>query len=133
MILSVIIIVTGWFINSHLNRKHEIFKKKLDYRLMMYDSYVLAAIILEKLLNINQTEDTGILTKEFLTNLEKAQVQIILYGSKSEIEAINEIVLLASKNKHQEMKNKSADFMLLIRNNLRSELGIKSSKLDNKI
>jgi len=40
MIVSVIIVVTGWFINSHLNRRHEISKKRLDYRLETLHSFL---------------------------------------------------------------------------------------------
>jgi hypothetical protein len=33
VIFSVIIVVAGWFVNSWLNRRHEIAKKRIDHRL----------------------------------------------------------------------------------------------------
>ena len=125
MIISVVIIVTGWFVNSHINRRHEIFKKKLDYRLTMLESYIPVAFTLEKLLNPNRADERDELAKVFIEKLEISQVKILLYGSKSEIDLINEITDLAQQNKHAEMKNKSAQLMQIIRSSLRSELGIK--------
>ncbi|HIP44926.1 MAG TPA: hypothetical protein EYG93_06305 [Sulfurospirillum arcachonense] len=40
MIISAIIVVTGWFINSYLNRRHEISKKRLTYRLETLHSFI---------------------------------------------------------------------------------------------
>lgn len=125
MIVSVVIIVTGWFVNSYINRRHEIFKKKLDYRLEMLESYIPVATILEKALNPKQTQDMGELSQAFIKNLEKSQVKILMYGSRNEIKLINEITSLAQQNNTREMKNKSAQLMQLIRSSLRSELGIK--------
>lgn len=127
MLFSASIVVFGWFINSRLNRKHEIFKKRLDYRLKMLESYVSAAMTLERIFNPNQTKDRKELTTEFLDQLENSQTQILLFGSKSEIELINEIMTFAKQDKHEEMKNKSGQLMLLIRKNLRSELGMEAT------
>jgi len=123
MIISVILVIGGWFLNSWLNMKHEIFKKRLDYRLQMLDSYVSAAVVLEKLRQGNQNEK---LQNEFIDKLEKSHLQILLYGSAIEIRSISKIVSLASQNNHPELINKSSEFMNLIRGNLRSELGIKN-------
>ena len=40
MFISLLIIVIGWFINSSLNRRHEISKKRLDYRLETLQSFI---------------------------------------------------------------------------------------------
>ena len=122
MLLSAILVVIGWFVNSYFNRRHEIFKKRLDYRLMMLESYTEAAESLVRLFNNgNQTQ-----ADDFISKLEKAQINFILYGTKKEIELINKIIEYASKNKRIEMKETSAQLMELVRNNLRSELGLKS-------
>jgi len=122
MIISAIIIVIGWFINGYLNRKHEVFKKRLDYRLAMLESYKEVAVILEKLLN-NGNQD---LADEFIEKLEIAQTNFLLYGKEIEIELINNITQYASKNEHSKMKDESAKLMNIVRNNLRMELGLKS-------
>jgi len=130
MVVTVILVITGWFINSHLNRKHELFKKKLDLRLQMFNSYISAAVILEKL---RQTDNGGVkmpeseeqkLVSKFIDKLEKSHLQILLYGSSAEIQSINKIVSLAQENNRFELLNKSAEFMSLIREDLREQLGI---------
>jgi hypothetical protein len=123
MIISAVIVVFGWFINSYLNRRHEIFKKRLDFRLKMLESYVLVAESLEKLLNPKNTMPN---TQDFIDKLEKAQVCILLYGTMEEIEIIKDITTLAQQNKHKDLKIRSSEFMNLIRANLRSELGFNS-------
>ena len=122
MLLSAILVVIGWFINSYLNRKHEVFKKRLDYRLLMLESYKEVGETLEKLLNNGDQS----LADEFVLKLEKAQVNFLLYGTKNEIKLINKITQYASKNEHIKMKDESAKLMTLVRDNLRSELGLES-------
>ena len=121
-LVSAILVVIGWFVNSYLNRKHEIFKKRLDYRLKMLESYKDVGEALERLFNNGDQN----LADDFVSKLEKAQINFLLYGTKKEIELINKITEHASKNEYIEMKNKSAALMKLVRNNLRSELGLKS-------
>ncbi|WP_141050640.1 hypothetical protein [Aliarcobacter cryaerophilus] len=121
MLLSAIIVVIGWFINSYLNRRHEVFKKRLDYRLVMLESYTDAGITLEKLFKDN----TQHLANEFLLKLEKAQINFLLYGTQEEIKLINEITVYASKNEKLNMKSKSVELMNKVRENIRTELGLK--------
>jgi len=40
LLLSAIIVVVGWFVNSYLNRRHEIAKKRIDHRLETLKSYL---------------------------------------------------------------------------------------------
>lgn len=126
-VVSVGVVVVGWIINGVLNKRHEIFKKRLDFRLKMLDSYILAAIALERLVQcragVDKIED---LTQDFLGKLEDAQVKIFFYGSSGEISAINEIVGFAEKNDHNNIKIKSNEFMNIIRINLRKELRMKA-------
>ena len=93
----------------------------------MLDSYILAAIALERLVQcragVDKIEE---LTREFLGKLEDAQVQILIYGSSGEISAINEIVGFAEKNVHNNLKIKSNEFMNIVRKNIRKELRMKA-------
>lgn len=128
-LISVLAVVIGWIVNSKLNRKHEIFKKRLDYRLKMRESYIPAAATLEKLFNPANTEKTEELCKEFIAYLESSQIQILMFGTPSEIRQIEQIVQLARLNKHVEMKNASAALMSSLRENLRQELGFETVAL----
>jgi len=125
-IVSVIAVISGWFINGNLNRKHEIFKKRLDYKLDMYRSYFDTASLLEKLIQNKSSNSVKMqtLTNEFIRNLEACQIKFLMFGDADEIKGICEITLLASNNKHQELKQKSAIFIASIRNKLRGEIGV---------
>ena len=48
VVLSAIIVVVGWFVNSYLNRKHEIAKKRIDHRLDALKSYISFYVKAEK-------------------------------------------------------------------------------------
>jgi len=128
-VASVAVIVLGWFINGKLNRMHEIFKKRTDFRLEMFDAYTSYAQTLEKIFNPQNKNKLADLTKELIAQLEEAQVKILLYGTKKEVDLINEITNLAQSNSHLEMKNKSAALMRLISKNLRSQLGLRKIKI----
>jgi len=124
-IASVIIVVTGWFINGWLNRKHEIFKKRTDFRLEMFNSYSSYAFTLEKLIDAKNTDDKNVLGKELIERLEEAQAKILLYGTQKEVDLINKIITCAQSNSHLEMRNATASLMRLISENIRSQLGLK--------
>ena len=116
MLLSAVLIVVGWFINSYLNRRHEIFKKRLDYRLSMLESYIEAGV-----------DIANIKKDEISLKLKKAQVNFLLYGTKEEIDLINDFIHRAENKDYKnssEFKNESTKLMILVRDNLRSKLGL---------
>ena len=49
----------------------------------------------------------------------------MLYGTQEEIKLINEITVYASKNEKLNMKSKSVELMNKVRENIRTELGLK--------
>jgi len=128
---SVAAVIVGWFINGHLNRRHEIFKRKMDLRFKMYDSCISVAHILEKIFqNKDQSKDTmDTLSVEFIRKLEFCQVQVLMYGTQPEIDTINRVTELAQVNKHVEMKNTMAELMHSVSNSLRRDLKLKKVKL----
>ena len=129
---SVIMVITGWFINGWLNRKHEIFKKRTDFRLEMFDLYTSYAFTLEKLLNPKNTASKEEGVKELIERLEVAQVKILLYGTQKEVDLVNKIMTYAQRNSHLEMKNTSVELMRLISKNIRSQLGLQKIKMSEQ-
>lgn len=128
-IASVIVVVTGWFINGWLNRKHEVFKKRTDYRLEMFNSYTSYAFTLEKLLNPKNTDNQNVLVKELIEKLEITQVKILLYGTQKEVDLVNKIMTYAQNKSHLEMKNTTATLMRVISQNIRAQLGLQKIKM----
>ncbi|MBL4830875.1 MAG: hypothetical protein JKY55_13455 [Aliivibrio sp.] len=120
-IVSVMAVIIGWFINDHLNRKNEIFKKRMDYKLRLYQSYYEVAFLLEKIIQEKSTQEK---VDEFVDKLAESQAEFLMLGDAEEISYVNEIVSLAQQNKHVELKNKSAKFISLIRKKWRKEIGL---------
>ena len=127
-IVSVIAVIFSWFVNSHLNRKHELFKKRIDYTIEMYESCIETSAMLEKLLQSKSIEknEKQNLADEFVRHLEKSQLKVFIFGNEREVEQMIKIVQFAQQNKHIEMKNALASLMREVRANFRSMLGITS-------
>jgi hypothetical protein len=130
---SVTAVIVGWFINGYLNRRHEIFKRKMDLRFKMYDSCISVAQVLEKIFQSKDQskEAMDTLSAEFMKRLDLCQVQVLMYGTQSEIDAIIKVVELAQSNKHGEMKNAMAKLMRSVSGSLRRDLKLKKVTFKN--
>lgn len=117
-ILSVIIIMVGWFINSWLNRKNEIAKVCLKYRLDALTP------IINVVKEINEYIASG--------NVDVAHLQHILadmsynlgmYGKKDEIEYWKEIINTFNKE-HKIEEKQFNEFVEFIKSRIRKELNL---------
>jgi hypothetical protein len=114
-VFSVVIIVAGWFVNSFLNRRHEILKKRMDYRLDALLSFL--PIIFA--VNENRTED-----ETFSKDLSSSWTKFQLYCYKEETEEFEKI-MLAIKNKDTKAYAESVSRVAnIVRENVRKELGL---------
>ncbi|MBQ4852595.1 hypothetical protein [Pseudoalteromonas sp. MMG012] len=126
-IVSVFVVIGGWFFNSHLNRKNEIFKKQLDYKLDMYNSYISTSFLLESIFQkakANQVISDDI-KQEYVTKLSDAQLKFTMLGEQEEINLINNIVDYSNANDLQNLKSESAKLTVMVRENWRAAVGIK--------
>jgi hypothetical protein len=69
LLLSAAIVVIGWFVNSYLNRRHEITKKRIDHRLDTLKNYISFYIEAQK--------------SNSLDGFNDIQVSFYLYGYKT--------------------------------------------------
>ncbi|MCB4792152.1 MAG: hypothetical protein LHV68_09715 [Elusimicrobia bacterium] len=114
-IFSVVIIVASWFVNSFLNRRHEILKKRMDYRLDALLSFL--PIIFA--INENRTED-----EKFSNDIASSWTKFQLYCYKEETEEFEKI-MLAIKNKDTKDYAESVRRVAkIVRENVRKELGL---------
>ena len=114
-VFSVVVIVIGWFVNSFLNRRHEISKKRIDYRLDALLSFLPVIFAI----NENRTEDDKF-SKDIATCWTKFQ----LYCYKEETEEFEKI-MLAIKNKDNKAYTESVRRVAdIVRENVRKELGL---------
>jgi len=115
LIISAIIVVIGWFVNSDLNRRHEISKRRSDYRIETLKNYTSFYIEAQKTKSLEAFNDI--------------QVSFYLYGYDDEIELVEKIAtLVTTQPKNPEWLKLLTDLNILTRNRLRTELGLPKVK-----
>lgn len=116
MIISVIVIVTGWFTNSYLNRRHEISKKRLDYRLETLQSF------LPVFLSMSSSSKPFMDDKTLNDKIIKARVNFQIYGYQDELVLFNNFLIAIENQNTEEAATYINKLIKLIRNRIRSEL-----------
>ncbi|MDD2838927.1 MAG: hypothetical protein PHX59_08200 [Sulfuricurvum sp.] len=84
MIITAVFVVIGWFVNSYLNRKHEVAKKRLDYRLEVLIPSVETLLILR-----NSLEGKEDIDKDRILKLHQ---DFQLYADQDELELLNKFI-----------------------------------------
>jgi len=124
-LISVTVLVIGWFVNSWLNRKHELFKRRVEHQVDMYMAWIDASFTLVKLGNSRiAAEQRAELVPQYIDKLEHAHKKILLFGELDQINMIETVVKLAQANEHQALVELTTQLNGSIRNLLRKELGL---------
>jgi hypothetical protein len=111
LLLSAIIVVVGWFVNSCLNRRHEIAKKRIDHRLETLKSYLSFYIKAQE--------------SKSLDGFNDVQVSFYLYGYDDEIELVEKITtIVTTQSDNPEWLKLLHSLNVLVRNRLRKQLGL---------
>ncbi len=84
-IFSVIAVIIGWFVNSYLNRKNEIAKKRLDHRLPALKSFL-------KMYSFITKNSAPFSVPTFLALVEKVRGDFQVYGQKDEVELFEKFI-----------------------------------------
>lgn len=79
LIVSTSVVVIGWFVNSHFNRKHEKIKKRIEYRLMTLQSFML---IKNSFTSSSQPFDDD---ENLKKKIENTRANFQLYGYQDEL------------------------------------------------
>jgi len=116
MIISAVIVVTGWFINSYLNRRHEISKKRLEYRLETLHSF------LPVYLSISSSSQPFKDDKSLNDKIIKARVNFQLYGYQDESKLFQDFVIAIEKPDVNEANIAVGKLIKLTRARIRDEL-----------
>ena len=155
-IISIGLVVFGWFINQWLSRKNEIAKELRIYRLDMLQSIIDFTDFFRKndaSLNSDITNDeveqendenlnsdsTNTLTNDEVEQVfEKVGAKILLYGKKDEIDSVYRFLDARGNFKYNNDNNAHAQFKELVdsltelvnlcRNKIRKELNLKNYK-----
>jgi len=81
VLLTAFMVVVGWFVNSWLNRRHEIAKKRIDHRLEVLKSYISFTVSAFK--------------NKSLDGFNDIQVSFMQYGYQDEVNLVEEITRIA--------------------------------------
>jgi hypothetical protein len=117
-IATALIVATGWFVNSHLNRKHEIAKKKLEHRLNALQSYMPFAF------SISIGEDPFKNDPQLIDKLRVAANNFQLYGTAEEIKMMDILVRAIETRDVDSVKKAHPALYDCVKKQLRKELGI---------
>lgn len=116
MIISAIIVVTGWFINSYLTRRHEISKKRLEYRLETLHSFITVY------LSISSSSKPFANDKKLNDKMINARVNFQLYGYQDESKLFQDFVVAVEKSDNKEVTVTVNKLIKLTRARIRDEL-----------
>jgi len=116
MIISAVIVVTGWFINSYLNRRHEISKKRLEYRLETLHSFLPVYLSISS--SLQPFKDDESLNDKIIN----ARVNFQLYGYQDESKLFQDFVIAIEKPDVNEATIAVNKLIKLTRARIRDEL-----------
>lgn len=116
MIISAVIVVTGWFINSYLNRRHEISKKRLEYRLETLHSFLPVYLSISS--SLQPFKDDESLNDKIVN----ARVNFQLYGYQDESKLFQDFVIAIEKPDVNEVTIAVNKLIKLTRARIRDEL-----------
>ena len=121
MISSATIVVVGWFVSGYLNRRHEVAKKRMEYRLETLHSFLPVFFSIQK--HKNPFEDDP----ELLAKLEKSRSNFQLYGLKDEISEFEAMVKAIESKDVAQFNSKLRKLIELVRARIRNEIGLKNT------
>jgi hypothetical protein len=116
--LSVVIVVAGWFVNSFLNRRHEMAKKRMEYRLSALQSFI--PVFLSMTASKQPFIDDPLLNEKFV----KARVNFQLYGYMDEIDLIDDLCNAIDKRDIPNAEIALNSIINLVRNRIRDEINL---------
>lgn len=120
--LGFLFISLGWFVTGWLNRRLEVAKQRASLRELALSS------VIEVGRQITKKKIDG-------ASIEKAQLQLLIYGYPDEIKLVNKLVSICvditgnqpSEDQTRELGETNTMLMNLVRNRIRKQIGLKKS------
>ena len=121
-LFSATLLALGWFVNGRLNRKNEIAKTRLQYRLPTLKSFLKIWYLVPEM---NDPKQLDIVKYKAL--LTEVREDFQLYGEKDEIELFEEFIAngIGKNLDSVKAKNSLEKLVKLVRERIRKELEIK--------
>src|SRR5208283_2058741 len=114
-IIAAVIVIVGWFVNSFLNRRHEIAKKRMEYRLEALHSFLPVFFALSE----NRTADPS-----FVQAIATARTKFQLYCHKDEIDLFERLVSTVEAHNVEQCRDAMRNLIRLVVGRVRGELGL---------
>lgn len=114
-ITTAIIVVAGWFVNSWLNRRHEIAKKRMDHRLDALLSFLPVLFAIQE----NRAEN-----EQFKKEIASCWTKFQLYCFRSEAEEFEKICIAIKKKDDAASWEALQNVARLVLERVRQELGL---------
>lgn len=118
LICSATIVVAGWFVNGLLNRRHEVAKKRMEYRLEALHSFLPIFFSIQKHQN-PFGDDPNLLQK-----LEESRSKFQLYGRTDEVALFESVVNAIEAQNPKLFLSNAEQLVQLVRHRIRSEIGL---------
>lgn len=122
VVISSIVVISGWIVNNILSRRHEIAKKRLEYRLETLHSFIPVYLSLKN--SSKPFDDDKELNKKF----NETSINFQLYGFQDEIKLLDTCQNAIMKNNGTEATVALNKLIILIKGRLRNELKLPKLK-----
>ena len=122
VVISSIVVMTGWVVNNILKRRDEIAKKRLEYRLETLHSFIPVYLSLKN--SSKPFDDDKELNKKF----NEASINFQLYGFQDEIDLLSTCQNAIIKNNGTDATIALNKLIILIKSRLRNELKLPKLK-----
>lgn len=124
-LVGVLFICISWFVNSWLNRRNDIAKQRLEFRIVLFTSVIDMKRVIDN--GVDRSEAMILLREK----LEEVNLKVQLYGKADEnnlfrcfVDAYNTYVSFNNEKNLDEVQKKLEAFMNIIITRYRKELGI---------
>ena len=117
MIVSALIMATGWFVTGYLNRQKDVAQKRMEYRLEALEAFLPVWFFIQK--NPAPFSDP-----DFLTKLENARGKFQLYCFQDEIDLMESFIKSCEENDLSCANASLEKLVPLVRSRIRAELKI---------
>jgi len=122
ILISACLAIIGWMVNNYFKRRHEIAKKRLEYRLETLQSFI------PVFLSLSESSHTGIDDPELNKKFDHAHINFQLYGFEDEIDlsfSCRESIMFNNEKKALDALNKLIE---LVKYRIRDELKLPKLK-----
>jgi len=122
IVISACLAIVGWMVNNYFKRRHEIAKKRLDYRLETLQSFI------PVYLSLKNSSNPFIEDKELNRKFNEASINFQLYGFQDEIDLLNNCQDAIMKNNGDTATITLNQLIELVKKRLRTELKLPKIK-----